>query len=633
MSFQSGIWYFDGRPVTPADAESMAAWTEHAGASPVAVSPAPGVCMGHSHGRQLFSGPAGTISFDGRLDNRPDLRMRFQDARSTAETSDAALALAAYEASAEEGPAALIGDFSLAVWDARRRALLLASDYAGTRPLYYSVRPDAVIWSTRLQALVDWLPEVELDDEYVMGLLTDGGAPNRTPYRGVYSVPPGHWVRVTPGGAHAGVFWELPAGNVIRYQRESDYEEHLRALFREAVRARCRDEVVLCELSGGFDSSSIVAMATDLIRSGHVPCRKVATVSVEHEGSRDRVFYEAVARACGVENHLVHTDEHPFFRACDPGKAMPEFWTALHAREAGIAEAVGASTCMTGLLGDAVMGNWEDDSSQVASLLRVGRIREALSTSLSWSRAAGVPVAGVLWRAVRGMPGDESPAETLAEHSLTVHWHKQASQGIEPSGSDWKQAPPERRKHYRCITQMLRQRKLQAPEAMGHLNFVHPFAHRPLVTFMLAIPAEVACSPGEPRRLMKRALGPLWPAILRKRRSKDAFAGVFLESLRPLAAELLKPGQRLQLVERGYVDGASLHGRLERLTLSLACNEPQLRQILLLEYWLRKQNVFGRAAGRISGPASTAMSKGPGQAADRSLQPFETLLELTQLLL
>jgi hypothetical protein len=40
-------------------------------------------------------------------------------------------------------------------------------------------------------------------------------------------------------------------------------------------------------------------------------------------------------------------------------------------------------------------------------------------------------------------------------------------------------------------------------------------------------------------------------------------------------------------VERGYIDGASLRRRLERLTLSLPCNEGQLRHIILLELWLR----------------------------------------------
>ena len=130
-------------------------------------------------------------------------------------------------------------------------------------------------------------------------------------------------------------------------------------------------------------------------------------------------------------------------------------------------------------------------------------------------------------------------------------------------------------------------RKLQPPEPLQHLSYTHAYAHRPLVAFMLSIPADVVCRPGEPRRLMRRAFRELWPPELRKRRSKDAFGSVFFDSLRPLAGKMLDRPQQLQVVERGYVDPANLKKRLEMLTHSLDCNEGQLRHIVLLEFWLR----------------------------------------------
>jgi hypothetical protein len=130
-------------------------------------------------------------------------------------------------------------------------------------------------------------------------------------------------------------------------------------------------------------------------------------------------------------------------------------------------------------------------------------------------------------------------------------------------------------------------RRLQPRAPLQHLSYTHPFAHRPLVTFMLSIPADIVCRPGEPRRLMRRSFHELWPPELRKRKSKDSFGGVFLDSLRPLASKLLERPQHLQVVERGYIDPANLKKRLEMLTHSLDCNEGQLRYIILLEFWLR----------------------------------------------
>src|SRR5580704_15192616 len=99
----------------------------------------------------------------------------------------------------------------------------------------------------------------ELDERYIAGLLMFGGCPNRTPYKGVYSVPPGHAVCVSAKETVIRPFWLLPNGDAIRYRSERRYEEQLRALFREAVAVRLQtDSPVISELSGGLDSSSIV---------------------------------------------------------------------------------------------------------------------------------------------------------------------------------------------------------------------------------------------------------------------------------------------------------------------------------------------------------------------------------------
>ena len=133
---------------------------------------------------------------------------------------------------------------------------------------------------------------------------------------------------------------------------------------------------------------------------------------------------------------------------------------------------------------------------------------------------------------------------------------------------------------------MLSSRRLQAPEALQHIDYTHPFAHRPLIEFMLTIPGEVICGPGEPRRLMRRAFAKLLPEAVVRRRSKASFGEVFNRTLAPLAAAMLAAPGKLRTVELGYVDRASLLSRLERYAQGLECNALQLQSIILLEYWL-----------------------------------------------
>ena len=593
IGFQSGLLRLDGRAAGPED-----------------LTPAlPGVApVSHRQGELLLAHTASiylgrncAATFDGRLDNGHDLRERLHSAL-LEDTSDAALAVAAWQQWGIQGLSHLIGDWSLVIWDSTQKTILLASDFAGVRPLYYTTVPGRALWSTRLLALVDCAGAFELDDEYVAGFLTSGGCPNRTPYGGILSVPPGHAVCISAGGTTIVPFWKLPLTGTIRYPREPEYEDHLLALFREAVQCRVPDAAsCLCDLSGGLDSSSVVCMAADMIRAGGVKPERFATITLEHEGSRDAPFYTAVERHCGLDAIHLSPLSHPFLTRTDTGGAQPGFWEALQKHVAGMARDAGITTYLTGKLGDEVMGNWADDSDQVAGLLRRGNIGAALSQSLAWSKRLRVPVFWILWRAIRSnMP---PPLTATNERALTAWTEgpRDEENSIAPAfwkkhdladpnrffPPEWMAARPERRRRLRNLTIALGLRRLQTPEVFEHLDYTHPFLHRPLVSFMLSTPADVICRPGEPRRLMRRAFQHLWPAELRGRSSKDTFGGVFLDSLRPLAHELLKQDQPLQLVERGYVDRESLRRRLERLTMSMKCNESQLRNLILLELWLR----------------------------------------------
>lgn len=540
------------------------------------------------------------LHWEGRLDNRSDLLSRLRESLNR-ESSNAAIACAAYERWGVEGLVHLIGDWSLVVRD--RETTVLASDFAGVRPLYYHVQNGRVRWSNRLQSLVDETGITELDDQYIAGFLTVGGCPNRTPYKGIYSVPPGHAVCVSPNETKITRFWSMPVGDTIRYRSERRYEEELRALFREAVAVRLQTESpVLAELSGGLDSSSIVCMANDLIRSGVVNAPRLETVSFTWRNSLDEPFIREVEAHCGIKGSRISTHDVPVISERQVTGTMPEAFQAVLTSVAKTAKQAGARTILTGQNGDLLMGNWFDDSLQVAGPLRRFQIGRAFTEGLEWSKILRRPIYQILWHAAQAaLPpsltplsiyttADGSYAPKNEETSLLEAFTKRTDVA-EPANffsSDWRQAAPERRKHFYSLSLALELRTLQAPEPLQHLTYTHPFAHRPLVEFLMAVPADVLCRPGEPRRLMRAALSDLWPAKLRARRSKGSFNTPWQKASRPLAHALLKSKQ-MHCVERGFADDASLRSRLERLSLGLDCNESQLRQIILLELWLRNR--------------------------------------------
>lgn len=542
------------------------------------------------------------LHWDGRLDNRADLLLRLRDSLKD-ETSNAAIARATYERWGTNGLVQLIGDWSLVLRDSESRTIILASDFAGVRPLYYYVQNGQVQWSNRLQSLVDATRISELDEQYIAGFLMFGGCPNRTPYKGIYSVPPGHAVCVSSNATKISRFWSMPIGDTIRYQNEHRYEEELRSLFREAVAVRLQtDAPVLAELSGGLDSSSVVCVATELMRRRAVPARRLSSVSFVWQNSLDNSFIDDVASHCGIEGVHLSTHEIPIIAETEVGSVMPEPFQPLRKSIAKVARELGAKTVLTGQAGDLMMGNWFDDSFQVARSLRSFRLDRACREALAWSKLLKRPIYQILWRAFQtALPPTLTPTDMYTatdgsyapksnETSLVSSFRSRAGLVDAESyfSNFWMHATPDRRKYFRTLTTMLELRQLQIPEPLQHLDYTHPFGHRPLVEYLMSVPANVLCRPGEPRRLMRSAFADFWPLRLRERRSKGVFNTPWQEALRPVTRALLRAKQ-LQVVERGFVDRASVLSRLERLCHGLDCNEFQLRQIIMLELWLRNR--------------------------------------------
>ena len=605
MSTLAGIYYFDRRPISAADEAQVRRALGDFDRQPLRCFRSHGLIMGAagpppgSSEDDVFSRlPDGSAcTWDGRLDNSGDLRLDLGcDSPPPSSSSD--LAVEAYQGKGVAGFRGLVGDWSLALWDGKSRSVVLASDYAGIRPLYYCRKDDRLFWSSCLSGLIRWTGISELDEEYIANFLTHGSAAHHTPYRGVYPVPPGCAVCVSPDRIATQPFWDLPAGQETRFQDDRGYEEQLRSLFQEAVSVRLRSQGPVCaELSGGLDSSSVVSMAAQLKNADPGRFPELITLSYTHEGSTDEPYFRAVERAYNLPSIHLQLEEHPFAAANRAGGAVPAWWEPRFRETARLMGYLDSSVYMTGQLGDFIMGNLVDDSDQVADYLRQHRFPQAVREAFSWSQSLRVPIYSILWRALRtnytswAAPSIATTTCDRYQHidSLAPELRKRVNLSGYNRQSElrWRAASPSRRGRFRALNDILSTRLLQAPEWLQHVSYTHPFAHRPLVEFMLTIPPAVVCRPGEPRRLMRRAFAGLLPPAILKRKSKTIYERTFRQALVPMAAELLKRPGEMRMVEFGYVDCGSVTDRLTRFTQGLDCNSSQLRQLILFEFWLR----------------------------------------------
>jgi asparagine synthase (glutamine-hydrolysing) len=611
MTAHAGVFFYDGRPV--GDVRLLSAAVEALSAGGAAVHTDAGLAMACSTApiwedagslQPPRPSAAGCVlTWDGRLDNRDDLLARLRDSP-MGDTSDAAIALAAFERWGIDALRAFVGEWSAAIWDGSRRVLHLARDYMGVRPLYYRASEQSVMWSTSLGELVDRASCYDaLSEEFVAGFMTGRFSTDVTPYESVRAVPTATCVSFSPSGVETRQrFWRLEAG-VVRFKDRRTYEEQLCALWREAVGVRLRTiGTVWAELSGGLDSSSVVCMADFLIRLGRVPARIVQPIShvtLRSPEGDERRFISVVEAHVGVQSEIIGVEDH--HDVTDEGSWV----TPFAAQGVGLACVRricerGGRVVLSGRMGDAVMGCQPDNSAAVFDDFADGAVLTALAKIRDWSRACRKPYVEIAWALARGLmnasrTADPQPPGPDSGHALlTPRLRRLTSQDDAGLARAIARTRRSKREMVRLLLGYSLIGRFDLPHQPPGVTYTYPFMHRPLVEFMVAVPAEEISAPGETRSLMRRAFRGFVPPRVLARTSKGYYPPAALRAVRPHAAAML-PVERLEVVRRGWIESRRLEAAIRSLIDGGGDSGAGIRAVLRLEQWMASRNRRGPA--------------------------------------
>ena len=208
---------------------------------------------------------------NGEIFNFIELRAELQGLGHQFHTrSDTEVIVHAYEEYGDRFVEHLTGQFALALWDARRQRLLLARDRVGIRPLFYASSGGWVLFASEVKAILAVASEAaSLDEEGLAQVFTFWGTVGeRTVFKGIRSLPPGHTLVIERGIERLESYWDwsFPEGSGRTDLSLDEAAERLHALLTEVVRQQLRSDVpVGAYLSGGLDSSGIAALARESI--------------------------------------------------------------------------------------------------------------------------------------------------------------------------------------------------------------------------------------------------------------------------------------------------------------------------------------------------------------------------------
>jgi len=310
------LGFINTDPTRPADeqiARAMAAAIRHRGPDDEGFYFKENVAMGMrrlsiidlSTGRQPISNEDGSVwvVFNGEIYNFPELRRRLLARGHQFSThSDTEVIVHLYEDHGDDLVDHLNGMFAFALWDERRRRLLVARDRMGEKPLYYTQTANAFVFSSELKSLVVH-PEVErrvnllalrkyLQYEFVPS--------PHTMIEGVHKLRPAHRLIFEKGEWRTEPYWRLSyeGGRLKIGENEAAEEVHDR--LREAVKMRLISDVPLgVLLSGGIDSSAIAALACEAAE-GRV---KTFSIAFEEKSFDESSYARLVADHLGTEHY------------------------------------------------------------------------------------------------------------------------------------------------------------------------------------------------------------------------------------------------------------------------------------------------------------------------------------------
>ena len=630
MSGIVGLWNLDGRPVEETLLVRLGERLAHRGqdAGLWVDGPVGLACRlfrltpESAREAQPLAHPAGPVLvFDGRLDNREELvRLLRGSVGITPDCPDPALVLAAYEAFGEDFAGRLNGDFALAVFDRRRRRLLLARDALGVRPLYYTRAGQTFLFASEIKALLAH-PQVSPrpNDDLLAEFLLSGPAqdnPGLTFFEGISSVLPGHMLAVTPDGMSARRYWDFDPARRLRFRSFPDYAEAFRHHFQEAVRRRLRSaHPVAVSVSGGLDSSSIFCVAETLRREKpqrHPALLGLTYSSTDGSPSDETPFLAEIERAYGVTLERCSTGPVGFLDGVDEAVWQAEapmldgMWNNTRAFLEHV-RGRGARVLLAGHWGDHVLfeqaylidlvrrGAWLEAGRHLREFPRwatdtdPGHFRRGFLNDLIRYHVPEALLPAL--RRLRGALSRTKADRPWYAREFTERARRVASRRSE-NGTRFASF------HARTLYHLLRSRyhvlsmEWQNKVAAAHgLEAAFPFLDRDLIGFLMAIPGEMQTWQGVPRAILREGLRGVLPEAIAHRRSKGDYAhleNAGMEQEYPEVRRRLQAGWASRL---GYVNDDVLRAELARLPGRFGgpdCEATwRVSDLFALELWLQ----------------------------------------------
>jgi asparagine synthase (glutamine-hydrolysing) len=557
-----------------------------------------------AHGHQPIENEDGScvVVQNGEIYNYRELKRELEGrGHRFATDCDTEVLVHAYEEWGEAFVERLRGMFAIALWDKRRRRLLLARDRFGIKPLYYSHAEGGLSFASELKAMLEQPGfSRQIDPQAVSAYLAFNSIPAPlTIFKQARKLPPGHLLSWEGGEVALRRYARPGPTSEARGGSAGDLAAELREVLDDSVRAHLVADVpVGVLLSGGVDSGGLAALASQHVGE---PLRTFS-IGFEEEGFNELSRARLVAERYGTDHHelvlrpnavellpkLVEAFDEPF----GDSSALPTYLVS----ELAVSE---VKVALSGEGGDELFGGYY---TYVADLLarRVGRLA-ALARPLAEALPSRTDRVGFDYKAKRfARAAAQPPLER--HHGWKEIFSPQARTELAgPGASAWDPLDLYRERYaetagaeplarmqdvdlgiYLVDDLLVKTDRL----SMAHsLELRVPFLDPKVAEFAFSLPTKLKVRGLAKKRLLRQALAPLLPREIvhgRKQGFSIPIAAWLRGPLEPFAREVLSPSA---IARQGLLDPAAVTPVLDRHCAGQEDLSRQIWGLMALTLW------------------------------------------------
>jgi asparagine synthase (glutamine-hydrolysing) len=530
--------------------------------------------------------------------------------------SDTETILHAYEQWGEGCVKRLNGMFAFCIADLPMQTLFLARDRLGEKPLFFADGNGTFAFASEMKALLT-NPRLDrvIDEEAVASFFTFSYIPAPlTIYRGIRKLPPGHTLTYRKGRIAISQYWDV-LFEPNRGRKEGDVIEEYMDLLRESVKSRLMSEVPLgAFLSGGIDSSAVVALMTDPA-SG-----PVSTFTIGFGGNTGGFDDERKYARLVADRYLTNHNEHEvlpeveellptivdsFDEPFADDSAIPSYFISRHARQH-------VTVALSGLGGDELFCGYERYLgfrlgrlySRIPAIVRdrfIRKLIEALPESSS-----GHYRVNHMKRFVRSIRPDHagqylgfiSKTHPSYRGSLFSEQAKACSDAFaaveERFVSLFDSAPaadPLDKVFYCDLKTYLPEDILACTDRMSMCHSLEvrvPFLDHRLVEYCATIPAEMKIQWFQKKYLLKKGVGALLPRAVLEHR-KQGFVGPMTRWLQTNMKDLtLRTLSAARLNHQGFFNTRTVERILADHYAGREINDTAIWSLLVFTTWFER---------------------------------------------